>query len=115
MDTSSKLIQRKKRVRSKISGSAKKPRLSVFRSNREISAQLIDDVGGKTLLTLTQKVLETKEKASKTDISRTLGLEFAKKAKERKISTIIFDRGPYAYHGRVKAFAEGLREGGLKF
>jgi large subunit ribosomal protein L18 len=115
MNNNSKSIQRKKRTRAKLVGSAKKPRLSVFRSNKAVSAQLIDDSSHKTILTLTQKGLKAQEKTGKTEMSRVLGVEFAKKAKEKKITTVIFDRGPYAYHGRVKAFAEGLREGGLKF
>lgn len=115
MNTNKRAIQRKTRTRAKIVGSAKKPRLSIFRSNKSVSAQLIDDVSHKTIMTLTQKGLKIEEKAGKTEISRALGVEFAKKAKERKITAIIFDRGPYSYHGRVKAFAEGLREGGIKF
>ena len=113
--TELKQINRKKRVRAKIKGTAKMPRLSVFRSNKAISAQLIDDVNAKTLLTFTQKAFEAQKKNGKVEFSHLLGVEFAKLAKEKKVKNVVFDRGSYAYHGRVKAFAEGLREGGLVF
>ena len=108
-------LKRARRIRAKISGTSSRPRLSVFRSNRSVLIQLIDDVNAKTLLTVTPKHLETKEKQSKTSLSHTLGLTLAKMAKEKKIKEVIFDKGRYAYHGRVKAVAEGAREGGLSF
>lgn len=112
--TDPKKIRRQKRVRAKISGTSKKPRLCVFRSNKHIYAQLIDDEKGKTLLSVNdQKAKKTKK--TKTDAAREIGKEIAKKAIEKKIEKVIFDRGPYQYHGRIKAVAEGAREGGLKF
>lgn len=120
-----KQLSRKKRVRSKIYGKADCPRLSVFRSNRYVYAQLIDDESGKTLVAASQKELlsksskkskkEVKKKQSKTEIAGMVGGAIAKKALKKKVSKVIFDRGSYKYHGRVKAFAEGARKGGLKF
>lgn len=107
-------IQRQRRVRGKILGTSETPRLSVFRSNSHIYAQLIDDVTGKTLLGLTEKHIEKKE-TKRIDNAKVLGRELAKKAQERKITKVMFDRGHYKYHGRVKALAEGAREGGLMF
>lgn len=106
---------RRKRIRSKISGTAKRPRLSIFRSNKYIYAQLIDDENGQTLMSISGSLKANKEKAKKVDISKKLGKLLAEKAKEKKIEEVIFDRGGYRYLGRVKAFAEGVREGGLKF
>ena len=94
---------RARRARAKFFGTSQRPRLSVFRSNKFIYVQLIDDENGKTLV------------AAKSDKSEGLGQEIAKKAKELKIDTVVFDRGSYQYHGRVKAVADGAREGGLKF
>ena len=105
-------ISRHNRVRSKIEGTAKRPRLAVFRSNTHISAQLIDDVTGKTLAACSD--LKAK-KATKTEMAKQVWEEIAKKAKELKIKTIVFDRGGFAYHGRVKALADAAREWGLKF
>lgn len=108
-------LKRARRIRKKILGTSSRPRLSVFRSNRAMSAQLIDDANGKTLLTVTQKHMEKAEKQTKTMASHDLGVTLAKMAKEKKINEVIFDKGRYAYHGRVKAVAEGAREGGLSF
>jgi large subunit ribosomal protein L18 len=105
---------RKNRVRSKIKNSDK-PRLSVYRSNAHIYAQVIDDANGKTLVGASEKELALKEKKSKTEVSKELGSLIAKKALGKKIKEVVFDRGSYKYHGRVKALAEGAREGGLKF
>lgn len=88
-------------------------RLSVFRSNRYISAQIIDDQKGETLLSVSEK--ELKEKLSRTEKAKKLGLLLAEKSKKKKIDKVVFDRGKFRYHGRVKALAEGAREGGLKF
>lgn len=102
------------RVRAKLSGTTERPRLSVFRSLKHISAQLIDDTTSKTLATATD--LEVKGgKATKTEVAMEVGKLLAKKATEKKIVTAIFDRGSFKYHGRVKAVAEGAREGGLQF
>ncbi len=107
-------MRRQKRVRAKISGSLNKPRLCVFRSNKHIYAQLIDDVGKKTILSSSDQKLK-KGKKTKVDLAREIGKAIAQQALEKKIEKVIFDRGPYKYHGRVKAVAEGAREGGLKF
>ncbi len=106
-------ILRRTRVRSKIKGTSQRPRLSVFRSNKFIYAQIIDDEKGKTILGVSER--EIKEKNTKTENSKNLGLLVAKKAAQKKINEVVFDRGSYQYHGRVKALAEGAREGGLKF
>ena len=108
-------ISRKIRVRAKIKGTLDKPRLSVYRSNRFIYAQVIDDTKGKTIVGVSEKNLSLKEKTKKTDKSKELGLLIAKKVLDKKIKEVVFDRGSYKYHGRVKAVAEGARQGGLKF
>lgn len=103
------------RTRAKTQGTAAKPRLSVFRSNKHIYAQIIDDEKRETIVGVSEKELSGKEKINKTDKSKELGMLIAKKALAKKIKEIVFDRGSYRYHGRVKALAEGAREGGLKF
>jgi large subunit ribosomal protein L18 len=108
-----KKIRRHKRVRAKISGTAKLPRLCVFRSAKHMYAQLIDDVKGKTLLSAND--LKIKKTKGKTESAKELGKAIAKLAIENKIEKVVFDRAGYQYHGRVKAVAEGAREGGLKF
>ena len=113
--TSLKEQQRKRRhakVRAKISGTKSKPRLVVFRSNQAIYAQLVDDTKGQVLVSSSSLEIK-KEKGS--EAAKKVGLELAKLAKGKKVSTCIFDRGGYLYHGQVKALAEGAREGGLKF
>ncbi len=105
-------LRRKNRIRAKVSGTAKKPRMSVYRSMTRITVQLIDDASGKTLLQASTKEAKAKPNA---DGAKKLGELIAKKAKEKKISEIVFDRNAYAYHGRVKALADAAREGGLKF
>ncbi len=110
---SQKRGERKNRIRAKISGTAQRPRLSVFRSNLHIYGQLIDDVSGKTLVSCSD--LNTKEKGGKVQIAEKMGEDFAKKAIAKKIKKIVFDRSGFKYHGRVKAFAEGARKGGLEF
>jgi large subunit ribosomal protein L18 len=105
--------RRKIRVRARISGTASRPRLSVFRSNTGFYAQLIDDVNGKTLIAVSPKLL-TKKIAGKINQSLELGKMLAESAKKAGIESAVFDRGSYRYHGRVKAFADGAREGGLK-
>jgi large subunit ribosomal protein L18 len=106
-------LKRQKRTRAKLKASKDRPRLSVFRSNKFIYAQIIDDENGKTLVGVSEK--ELKEKGIKTEKAKKLGEILAKKAIAKKIKTVVFDRGSYGYHGRVKAFAEGAREGGLVF
>ncbi len=108
-----KNIRRHARVRSTISGTPELPRLSVFRSNRGMFLQLIDDLSGKTLASAS--TLELKKKAAKIDLGKELGGLIASKAKTLNIVKVVFDRSSYKYHGRVKAVAEGAREGGLQF
>jgi len=107
----------RKRIRKKIYGTPEKPRLSVFRSNRQIYAQLIDDINGITLASACSK---EKEIASKTGIKKIeqaalVGKLLASKCKDKGIESVVFDRGGYKYHGRVKSLAEAARENGLKF
>lgn len=96
-------------------GSMSRPRLSVFRSNQHIYIQLVDDASGKTIFGMGDSAIKTDAKTVKIEKAKQLGIALAKKAKEKKISMVIFDKGGYAYHGRVKAVAEGAREGGLQF
>jgi large subunit ribosomal protein L18 len=117
MDT--KVIRRQKikfGIRKKISGTSQKPRLSVFRSNNDIYVQLIDDDGSKTLASASSRDKDIlAQKANKVDKSKLVGGAIARKAAELGLKDVTFDRGGYLYHGRVKAVAEGAREGGLKF
>jgi large subunit ribosomal protein L18 len=114
-----KSIRRQKikfRVRSKISGTTQKPRLSVFRSNSEIYAQLIDDQTGQTLAAASSKEKDIlAQKGTKVEKSKLVGAAIARKATELGLKDVTFDRSGYLYHGRVKAVAEGAREGGLLF
>ena len=105
-------IRRHRRVRAKISGTAVCPRLAVYRSLEHVYAQLIDDTQGKTLVSA--KDADIKEGKTKTDKASGVGKLLAQKAKEKKISRAVFDKGPFKFHGRVKAVAEGAREAGLK-
>ena len=103
-------------IRKKINGTAAKPRLSVFRSNTEIYAQLIDDVSGQTLAAASSKEKSiAAQKVNKSEKSKLVGSAIAAKATELGLTEVVFDRGGYLYHGRVKAVADGAREGGLKF
>ena len=109
-------ISRHKRVRAKIVGTKERPRVSVFKSNNYVFVQFIDDNLNKTILS--NKIIshkKTKIKGNKTDIAKKIGEMLAEKAKEIGIREAIFDRGGFKYHGRIKAIAEGLRKGGLKF
>ena len=108
-------IKRKLRVRKKVFGTAERPRLAVIRSNRYVTAQIIDDVKGITLVSTGAEVKKAHAKKTKTEAAFDVGKELAKKAIEHKISKVVFDRNGYKYHGRVKSFAEGAREGGLQF
>jgi large subunit ribosomal protein L18 len=104
------------RIRKKINGVAAKPRLSVFRSNAEIYAQLINDDNGLTLASVSSRDKDIlAQKVTKTEKSKLVGNAIARKASELGVTTVVFDRGGYIYHGRVKAVAEGAREGGLQF
>ena len=109
-----KLARRHKKIRSTISGTENRPRLSVFRSNKGMYIQLIDDLNGKTLVSANTKELKD-SKNKKIEISFKLGKLLAEKALKKNISKVVFDRGGYKYHGRVKAVADGAREGGLIF
>lgn len=108
-----KRILRHKRVRAKISGTAERPRFSVFRSNRYVFLQLIDDKKGVTIASASD--LKLKKKLKKTERAKEAGKELAGLAAKKKITKVVFDRGGYNFHGRVKAAAEGAREEGLKF
>lgn len=114
-----KLIKRQKiryRIRKKVAGTSAKPRLSVFRSNAEIYAQLIDDTNGTTLAAASSREKDiAAQKVPKVEKSKLVGAAVARKATELGISACVFDRGGNLYHGRVKAVAEGAREGGLQF
>jgi len=106
--------RRHKRVRSKVTGTSERPRLVVFRSNRGIEAQLVDDLEGKTLAAASWLHLKT-FKGSKTEQAAEVGKLLAQNANKAEIGTVVFDRGGYLYHGRVKALAEAAKQGGLKF
>jgi large subunit ribosomal protein L18 len=108
-------IRRHRRVRGKIAGTAERPRLAVFRSNKGIYAQLIDDESGRTLAAASWMHLAKSFKGNKSEQAAEVGKLLAKNAKKAKIETAVFDRGGYLYHGRVKALADGAREGGLQF
>jgi len=120
MNTKKKQENRKRRhrrVRAKIMGTSKRPRVSVFKSNRHVFIQFIDDEAGKTILS--NKITKnqeprTKNKETKTEKAMKIGETLAQKAKELGIKEVVFDRGGFKYHGRVKAVAEGLKQGGIK-
>jgi large subunit ribosomal protein L18 len=109
-----KRLKRRRRVRAKVSGTAERPRISVFRSNRGVFAQLIDDDSGRTLASVswTEDALKA---LPRLDQARRAGATLAERAKAAGVDRAVFDRGGYQYHGRVKALAEGAREGGLQF
>jgi len=114
MSTAKKVLRRKKiqmRIRKKISGTAALPRLSVFRSNKQIYAQIIDDINGETICMASSK--DADNAGNKVEQAKEVGKLLASKAKSKDIETVVFDRSGYLYHGRVKAVAEGAREGGL--
>lgn len=113
---SERRLRIRRRIRKVVTGTAAKPRLSVFRSNKEIYAQLIDDVNQQTLLSFSSRSKEVEGvTGTKSDKSFQVGEELAKIALEKGITEVCFDRGGYLYHGRVKQLAEGARKGGLKF
>ena len=105
----------KRRIRKVVSGSAERPRMSVYRSNKEIYAQLIDDNAGRTLASCGSLKNDAAQKVNKVEQAQMVGKEIAEKALAAGIKEVVFDRNGYLYHGRVKALAEGAREGGLKF
>jgi large subunit ribosomal protein L18 len=107
-------LRRRRRVRAKVQGTADRPRLSVFRSNRGIQAQLIDDVRGHTLAAVTSLEADLKSLA-RMDQAKRAGELLAQRAKDAGVEVCVFDRGGYRYHGKVRALAEGAREGGLRF
>lgn len=109
----SNFLRRQRRTRAKMNGTAIKPRVSVFRSLMHISVQAIDDVNKKTLVASTDQTI--KAKGNKTEIAAILGEEFGKKLLATKVEVIVFDKGAYKYHGRVKALADGIRKAGIKF
>jgi large subunit ribosomal protein L18 len=111
----SRRLKIRKRIRSKISGTAERPRLSIYRSNADVYVQLVDDVKGVTILAASSRDKDFKRSGNKVEQSKAVGTEIARKAIEKGLTTVVFDRGGYLYHGRVQALAEGAREGGLKF
>lgn len=115
MNKENKKLKRRLRVRAKIKGTKERPRLSVFRSNRFIYAQLIDDKKGETIIGVSEKHLDKSAILKKMERAKVLGLLMAKKSLAKKIKKVVFDRGGYSYHGRVSWVANGAREGGLKF
>ena len=114
-NTKAQRLKRHKRVRSKIAGTPERPRLNVFRSETNIYAQIIDDVAGKTLVSASTLEKGFEGKGSNCEAAKKVGQMVAERAKAAGISTVVFDRGGYVYHGRVAALAEGAREGGLEF
>lgn len=105
----------KRRIRKKVFGTSEKPRLSVFRSNKQIYAQIIDDNNGVTLASASSYKNKAAEGKTKSEAAAIVGKDVAEKAAKAGVKTVVFDRNGYQYHGRVKALAEGAREGGLKF
>ena len=114
-DTNAQRLKRHKRVRGKISGTPERPRLNVFRSETNIYAQIIDDVAGKTLVSASSLDKAFEGNGSNCVAAKKVGLMVAERAKAAGITTVVFDRGGYVFHGRVAALAEGAREGGLEF
>ncbi len=114
-DSNLQRLKRHARVRGKISGTPERPRLAVYRSNANISAQIIDDVNGVTLVSANTYEKSFEGIGSNKEAARKVGNTLAKRALEKGISAVVFDRGGYIYHGRVSELAEGAREGGLKF
>ncbi len=114
LEKQEKLKKRHRSIRAKISGTQERPRLQVFRSLKHIYAQIIDDDKGVVMASISDKDI-SKDKKNKTEKATEVGEKIAEKAKEKKITEVVFDRKGYLYHGRVKALAEGARKGGLKF
>ena len=114
-DTKSQRVKRHKRVRGKVSGTPERPRLNVFRSEKHIYAQIIDDVTGRTLVSASSVEKDFDGAGSNKEAARKVGKLVAERAVKAGIEEVVFDRGGYIYHGRVQELAEGAREGGLKF
>ena len=114
-DKNAQRLKRHKRVRAKISGTAERPRLAVYRSNAHISAQIIDDVAGVTLVSATTQEKGFEGIGSNKEAAKKVGQMIAERAKAKGIDTVVFDRGGYIYHGRVSELAAGAREAGLQF
>lgn len=115
-NTSSKVsgrLKKKLRIRKKISGSADRPRLCIYKSAKHIYASLVDDTNGKTMLAFSS--LNVEDKLNGVEMAKKVGSELAKKALANKVSAVVFDRNGFIYHGRVKSLADGAREGGLNF
>jgi len=108
-------IRRHRRVRKKVRGSAERPRLAVFRSNRHISAQVIDDRTGRTLASASSTEADLHDKGGNAAAASQIGVRLAERAKAAGVDTVVFDRGGFTYHGRVAALADGARSGGLEF
>ncbi len=114
-DSNKARLKRHSRIRNKVSGTAERPRLSVFRSEKNIYAQIIDDNAGVTLVSASSLEKSFAEKGTNKDAARAIGKIVAQRAAEKGITDVVFDRSGYIYHGRVKELAEGAREGGLNF
>lgn len=108
-------LNKRKAQSRRVSGTKSRPRVSIYRSNRHIYAQLVDDENGKTLVVVDDKVTSKNKELTKIKSAEVVGEKLAQKAKSKKIKKVVFDRGDYKYHGRVKAIADALRKGGLKF
>ena len=118
IDKNSERIKRHKRIRNKISGTPERPRLSVFRSTNHIYAQIIDDVNGVTLVaasTMEKEIAEKVKKMTKSEQAKFVGAELGRRAAEKGVTTVVFDRSGYLYMGRIEALADGAREAGLQF
>ena len=118
IDKNSERIKRHKRIRNKISGTPERPRLSVFRSTKHIYAQIIDDVNGVTLVaasTMEKAIAEAVKEMTKSEQAKYVGGELGRRAAEKGVTTVVFDRSGYLYMGRLEALAEGAREAGLQF
>ena len=114
-NTNAQRQKRHKRVRAKVFGTTQRPRLNVFRSEKNIYAQIIDDVAGNTLVSASSLEKDFSCEGTKTDAAKQVGVNVAERAKAKGIENVVFDRGGYLYHGRVAELAEGAREGGLEF
>ena len=114
-NTAAQRVKRHNRVRGKISGTADRPRLCVFRSENHIYAQVIDDVAGNTLVAASSVEKDFEGNGGNVEAAKKVGLKVAERCLEKGIDTVVFDRGGYIYHGRVQALADAAREGGLKF
>ena len=114
-DTNAQRLKRHKRVRAKLSGTPERPRLNVFRSEKNIYAQVIDDVAGNTLVSASSLEKGFEGRGNNCEAAAKVGEAIAQRAKDKGIDTVVFDRGGYLYHGRVKALAEGARKAGLEF